>query len=266
MSLRKNLMRIRRGEGVNYPLFLRQLPAELSGRHHQLFRTEKVASNRWRVQCLDESLLASLEARSEVPDNRVAAARQGDSHRTGTDKTFLLVYHDQLTDARPEVVCLSPDETLQEFTAKSQVLVVENEQNFAFPQAMLAFATDCSGRPCDRHNTDVVLGAGNRITSALSVTWLSGYDRVLCAFDYDPGGLRLFSSLARRLGQKAHFVQPVDWGPWESCFVRRPANTERFTGAIDQALELGFTDLAEIFRRTGHFMEQEMLLELPHEQ
>ncbi|TVP53468.1 MAG: hypothetical protein EA349_13655 [Halomonadaceae bacterium] len=269
--MRKNLARIRRGEPVNYPLFLRQLPAAVAGRHTQLFRTEKVASNRWRVQCLDDSLLQRLESQAAVPEDRVAAAHQGDSHRAGTDKTYLLVYHGQLVDARPEVVCQSAQQTLQHFTPKPQVLVVENEQNFASPELMMAFTARCTGQPCDFSNTDVVLGAGNRITGTLSVAWLSGYDRVLCAFDYDLGGLRMFASLARRLGDKARFVQPAEWHEWELSFRQSPGSSKRFVSAIEQAEQLGFNELAGTFRRTGHFMEQEMLLdlatsELPDEQ
>lgn len=266
MSLKANLARIRVGQPLNYRQFLKQLPADLAHRHHQLFTTEKVADNRWLVRCVDEPVLAALEARAATPDTRRRAASQGDSHRARVTSGFLLVMHDQLPDTRPEVVMLNRNQCQQNFTGKSQVLVVENEENFAHRDTMLAFAAQCTGAAVSLANTDLVMGAGNRITSELSVGWLSRYDQVLCGFDYDLGGLRMFSTLRQRLGDNAVFVQPAHWPDWYPQFIKTPATTTRLLKAIELAEHLELTGLAAAFRQTRHFMEQEMILEPHHAQ
>jgi len=107
----------------------------------------------------------------------------------------------------------------------------------------------------------VLLGGGNRVTRGAILDWLQGYEEVFCAFDYDAGGLQMFSTIAASLGDKATFVQPPDWQPWLAWFRKLPDTTERFTRAISLAEGLGFVALAEAFRATSKFMEQEMILD-----
>ncbi|WP_152205905.1 hypothetical protein [Marinobacter changyiensis] len=262
MNLSHYIQRIRQGEPVNYHGFVKHLPAAIRSRHQRLFSTEKVAANRWQVDCLDAGLLDELEAEAAMPQNRTEAALLGDSHRRQTDTSFLLVYHSALADCRPAVVVLTASEQRQDFVAKPNVLLIENEQNFARPEPMLAFAAHCCGTALSLDNTDVVLAGGNRIVRSLNVTWLGQYRRVLCAFDYDLGGLRIYSSLRTRLGDGVLWVQPQRWQSYQGLFRMKPKSTERALQAIELARQLGFVGLAETFRNTGHFMEQEMILEL----
>jgi len=126
---------------------------------------------------------------------------------------------------------------------------------------MLEFASEALGRPLRLMNCDVVLGGGNRVTRGAILDWLTGYEEVFCAFDYDAGGLQMFSTMAAHLGDKATFVQPRDWQPWLARFCKVPDSTERFTRAVSLAEGLGFVALAEAFRSTGKFMEQEIILD-----
>ncbi|MEX0603291.1 MAG: hypothetical protein WD623_04015 [Marinobacter sp.] len=261
MNLSHYIQSIRRGEPINYHGFVRHLPATLRKHHQGLFSTEKVAANRWRVTCLEAGLLDQLEAGSVIPQNRAEATLLGDSHRYQTDTSFVLVYHSALVDCRPAVIVLTEGEQLQDFAAKPNVLLIENEQNFARPEAMLAFASHCFGKVFSLENTDVVLAGGNRIVRSLNVSWLGQYSQVLCAFDYDLGGLRIYSSLRNRLGNGVVLVQPPKWQIHHRLFRMKPKTTERAVQAIELALQLGFEDLAKTFRETGHFMEQEMILE-----
>ena len=261
------LQKIRAGQPINYAAFLKALPADIARRHGQLFQTTRVSPQRWLVTILDEAAFAALEQRAITPTDRVAAASQGDSHRQRNSHSFLLVYRDtshregQQASQRPDVVVLSDHGAEQDFTAKPAVLVIENEENFFHYKTMLAFASDCTGQPLSLANCDVVLGAGARISSTNSLRWLGGYQRVYTAFDYDGGGLRIYASLARTLGQKVHWVQPKDWQPWRAAFRKAPKSTERFTEAVHLAEDLGFGALAAMFSSTGKFMEQEMILD-----
>lgn len=255
------LKKILKGQVINYEAFLKKLPDALRQRHRELFSTEKTGPNRWRVTVLDEAVFETLREQAATPVSRVDAARKGDSHRHGTEVSFLLVYHQALASNRPDSVVITGDSVDIGFRPAPRVLVVENERNFYHYRQMLAFASDCLGQPLELNNCDVVLGGGNRITRASDLNWLNGYHEVLCAFDYDAGGLQMFSSVQSVLGDKACFLQPAEWKPWLGCFRKTPDATERFTKAIMLAEDLGFVSLALAFRATGKFMEQEMILD-----
>lgn len=255
------LEKILKGRAINYEAFLKKLPDALRRRHRELFATEKVGANRWQVTILDEAAFAALQRQAAAPVSRVDAAKKGDSHRHGTEVSFLLVYHHALTGNRPDSVVITGDSVDIGFRPAPRVLVVENERNFYHYRQMLAFAGDCLGQTLDLTNCDVVLGGGNRITRAADLNWLAGYDEVLCAFDYDAGGLQMLASVRSALGDKACYLQPADWQPWLSRFRKTPDTTERFTKAIMLAEDLGFVSLAQAFRATGKFMEQEMILD-----
>jgi hypothetical protein len=259
--LNNYLEKIRRGQPINYEAFLKKLPENVRRRHRDLFATEKVGGNRWLVTVLDYAAFAELLRLAEAPTSRVDAAKKGNSHRHGTEVSFLLVYHQCLSSSRPDVVVVGDGSVDVGFTPARSVLVVENERNFYQYRQMLGFASVAMGAYLDLANCDVVLGGGNRITRGANLAWLQGYEDVFCAFDYDAGGLQMFSTMAAALGQKARFVQPDDWLPWRERFRKIPDSTERFTKAVSLAEKLGFFPLADAFRATGKFMEQEMILD-----
>lgn len=255
------LDKILRGQPINYEAFLKKLPDSFRRRHRELFAAEKVKTNRWFVRILDESAFAELQVVAQTPVSRIDAAKKGDSHRHGTEVSFLLVYHGGLASSRPDVAVIKSDSVDIGFQRAGSVLVIENERNFYQYQQMLKFTREVLGRPLDLADCDVVLGGGNRVTRGAILDWLTGYEEVFCAFDYDAGGLQMFSTIAASLGDKATFVQPPDWQPWQAWFRNLPDTTERFTRAISLAEGLGFVPLAEAFRATGKFMEQEMILD-----
>lgn len=255
------LKKILRGQPINYEAFLKKLPESFRCRHRDIFATEKVQTNRWVVTVLDETGFAELQNRAEAPASRVDAAKKGNSHRHGTDVSFLLAYHLGLVSSRPDIVVIANDSVDVGFHPARSVLVVENECNFYQYRQMLDFASEALGKRLELVECDVVLGGGNRITRAAILDWLKGYEEVFCAFDYDAGGLQMFSTMAASLGDKATFVQPTDWQPWLDRFCKVPDSTERFTKALSLAEALGFVSLAEAFRATGKFMEQEMILD-----
>lgn len=255
------LQKILQGQPINYEAFLKKLPDSFRRRHRELFATEKVQTNRWVVTILDESAFAELQAVVQAPVSRVDAAKKGNSHRHGTELSFLLIYHQGLASSRPDVAVIGAESVDMGFHRARSVLVVENERNFYQYSQMLDFASEALGKQLGLMDCDVVLGGGNRVTRAAVLDWLRGYEDVFCAFDYDAGGLQMFSTIAASLGDKATFVQPRDWQPWLARFCKVPDSTERFTRAVSLAEGLGFVALAEAFRSTGKFMEQEMILD-----
>lgn len=255
------LQKILKGQAINYEAFLKKLPEAFRRRHRDLFSTEKVGANRWRVTVLNTSVFDELQQHVATPVSRIDAARKGNSHGHGTDVSFLLAYHQAILSSRPDTLVITGDGVDIGFRPRSDVLIIENERNFYGYQPMLSFASEAAGVPLTLASCDVVLGGGNRITQAASLNWLAGYQRVFCAFDYDAGGLQMFATIAGRLGARAQFVQPTDWQPWLAQFRMAPKTTERFTKAVALAEDLGFVALAQAFRATSKFMEQEMILD-----
>jgi len=260
-SLNDYLNKILFGKPINYEAFLKKLPDQFRRRHRDMFATEKVQANLWIVTVIDETAFAELQSVAEAPVSRVDAAKKGNSHRHGTEVSFLLVYHQGLATSRPDVAVIGTDAVDIGFPPARSVLVVENERNFYQYSQMLNFASEALGRPLELGSCNVVLGGGNRVTRRAILDWLKGYEEVFCAFDYDAGGLQMFSTMAAHLGDKATFVQPCDWQPWLARFCKVPDSTERFVRAVSLAEGLGFVALAEAFRSTGKFMEQEMILD-----
>ncbi|MEP3590005.1 MAG: hypothetical protein ABJN18_10620, partial [Marinobacter sp.] len=222
------LDKIRKGEPVNYPAFLKKLPEQARRLHRNIFATQKVSANRWLVTVRDDSAFSKLVETAAAPVNRLEAARQGDSHRHVTKVSFVLAYHQRQPGPRPDIVVVVGDDVDVGFSPAADVLVIENEENFYRYLQMLNFSSEALGIPLTLANCDVVLGGGNRITQASSLHWLAGYRKVYCAFDYDMGGLQMFATMARALGEKACFVQPSKWSPWLGRFRMPPKNTERF--------------------------------------
>lgn len=260
-SLKTYLDKILRGEPVNYPAFLKKLPERARRVHRDLFETRKVSVNRWLVTVIDDATFSKLVETAEAPVNRLEAAKQGDSHRHVTAVSFVLAYHQRQPGPRPDTVVVVGGDVDMGFVPATNVLVIENEENFYRYRRMLEFSSEVLGFPLTLANCDVVLGGGNRITQPSSLQWLAGYRKVYCAFDYDMGGLQMFTTMDRVLRDKACFVQPSEWKPWLSRFRMLPKTTERFTKAVSLAEDLGFVGLARAFRSTGKFMEQEMILD-----
>jgi hypothetical protein len=139
------LRKILIGQPINYEAFLKKLPEHFRRRHRDIFATEKVRADRWLVTVLDESAFALLQNETAVPVSRADAARKGNSHRHGTDVSFLLAYHQGLASGRPDVVVIGGDSVDQGFQRAPCVLVVENERNFYCYHQMLV-ACRCSLR------------------------------------------------------------------------------------------------------------------------
>lgn len=261
LALAKYLAAIREGKPINYSAFLKQLPPDLVARHRDCFELDRVSQQRWRVTCRDEAVMTELERLAQAPSSRRDAALQGDSHRRVTATAFVLVYHDALEDPRPDVACLNADASHIGFTPKSTALVIENEDNFAHYPQMLAFAGNCLGETLSLATCDVILGGGHRVLREPVTDWLAGYDRILCAFDYDLGGLKMYQALQVRLGDRVQFLQPPDWTPYRDGFRKTPQTPQRLMDAINRASTLGFAGLASLFSETRKFMEQEIILD-----
>lgn len=259
MTIKYYLDHIKSGKLINFSRFLSLLPLIYSKQKQALFDVQLVSPQKWKVSCSQQTL-DNIERLTIIPKTRIEAAEQGDSHKIKVSSGFLLVYHQALEDSRPDVVYLEQASYLQDFCPKHTLLIVENEENFFLPKLMLKLATTFTGRRFDFTNTDIVLGSGMRATSKLSYNWYRQYNTILCAFDYDTAGLKMYRTLKLHLAEKVQFLQPKDYSHYQACFRMKPKTLRCLQECIQIAEELGFLGLSATVKRERKFMEQEILL------
>lgn len=260
MTIKHYLAYIKSGKAINFSRFISLLPLSYGKQKHTLFDVQLVSPQKWKVSCTQETL-DKLERLTITPKTRIEAAEQGDSHKIKVSSGFLLVYHQVLEDSRPDVVYLEQESYLQGFDPKHTLLIVENEENFFLPNLMLKLASTFTGQQCNLTNTDIVLGSGNRATSELRYNWYRQYKTILCAFDYDTAGLKMYRTLKLNLAEQiVHFLQPTDYSQYEACFRMPPKSHSQLLECIQLAEELGFLELSATVKKERKFMEQEILL------
>lgn len=260
-KLSNYLHKIKSGKTINFPLFVKELPANVRVDKDLLFKARLVKPKHFQVEVLDEQKFAQLLSEVSVDgDDRVSAALVGDSHQVVVSTSYLLVFHQQLVAARPDVVVLTEQGCSQGFESKKTLLVIENQENFFRYQQLLSCLSDFYGQLLDLTQCDIAFGLGLQINKALNISFVEQYDNVLCAFDYDLGALRMVEGLKQRVKGRVELIQPSDFSPWLDCFCRKPNNDGHLLDAIKLAQKLGYIELADVFKSQAKFLEQEVFL------
>ena len=110
-------------------------------------------------------------------------------------------------------------------------------------------------------NTDLVFGAGNQISNKHNYVFINQYDSILCFFDYDFGGLKIYKAMQNMIGSKAKFLEPSS-DNLNEFFIKKPKTQEQYKKALETANNLGLKKLHSLFESKKSFMEQEALLAL----
>lgn len=265
MTLQDYLLKIKNGQPVNYPQFKKKLPNNELHDHELIFKAHKLAkSKNYKVEVIDNERFEQLLANAlPKPLTRTQAAQSGDSHQVATSTGFLLIYHELIRHDRPEVIVINKDQLLLPHTPKSNLLIIENQENFFAFNLLLDLLSSFAGQGLDLSNTDIVYGAGNQINKGLNFCLFEQYHSVFCAFDWDLGGLRMYKTLKSKLPEhKVHYLLPKDLTPWLGLFKLPVQCDERLIEAASLADSLGFEALARAFMTTKHFLEQEAWLGL----
>lgn len=264
MSVFSYLTKINEGKPINMEAFRKALPDDVRENLYAYFYVEPYSAKLSRVQFMSTGMAEKLMNRFSPSSSRIDAAMKGDSHRHGVEACYLLMYQESgngYAPYAPEVVVMAENRVyFNGHPFKSQALIVENEENFFHYRKMLEYASMCQEREISLNNTDVILAGGNRVTKAVTANWIgSTYSRVICALDYDPGGLLIYKSLLKAIPH-AEFAQPSDWRAFEGFFRSSPVSSPVLCNAEQDARTLGFVGLADAFHNTRHFMEQETIL------
>lgn len=133
--------------------------------------------------------------------DRTSASIHGDSHLISVSYAFLLVKESINATIKTiffEHNCISQTES---FTLKKKVIIIENLENFG---NILANFRKIN---IDVNEYSFIFGSGNTITNIKFREFLQTFDEVLCLFDIDEGGFRMFSTLEKH-HKNCQFIYP----------------------------------------------------------
>ncbi len=225
------------------------------------FAAELVKPQKYRVQILDKACFSDLCERfaGRSADSRVAAALNGDSHRTRVSGSYLLLRNKK--HPQPVVVWFEGGKFVCPIPQSRTAILIENLENYIVFDQLSVFLNLC-GVTVDITNVDVIYASGNQVTNKLHQPFLEEYEQLLCLFDIDLGALKMYQSLCQLLPEvDLIFVYPKD-------IVERLRASDRRMDASERADLLNYRDitpeldlLIQLMRDNGTKLEQETYLD-----
>lgn len=257
----KYLHSIEQSKAINYSKFLALLPEQLREEVKEKTTIDFLSKSAVIVDISCEQLLEKLRSLAIEPSSRIDATLLGDSHKVNTSTSYLLAYHQSSVDVHPDTIISSNDETHLKFQPQKRLVIVENAELFFARETLFAQMNKAFSLSLSFDNTDLVFGAGNQISNKHNYTFINQYESILCFFDYDLGGLKIYKAMRNMVGSKAKFLEPSSDNLTE-FFIKKPKTQEQYTKALETANSLGLSKLHSLFESKKSFMEQEALLAL----
>jgi hypothetical protein len=285
VSLYQLLDAIRQGKPINSGSLYKALPdhintKEIFGEH------EMVAKNKYIVEIVDQQRFEALLAQSRAPTTRAEAASHTlqSSHYVACDSSYMLCFPvnsyvsslDNLfkqkkltnTDApEPKFENIQRRNLLTVATIRRQILpmlfkpakhaiLIENQDCFFDWETLIQhFVSTLNESECD-----IYFAGGKRVLNTAFAPFLSKYDTLYCAFDYDLDGLKMARSLIRMNYADTRVLLPDNLVGLHSLFTFKPTSTKRFLESLEVCEDMNLLKLHEVISETQHFMEQEALL------
>jgi len=281
MNLHQYLLTIKSNKAINLRRFISLLPEQYQlERWRKIFTSVKTtAKDKYQLQVIDGTIFEQLIEASKSCDSREGAAEQGDSHKVNTSISYLLIFDNVSCEyinhsasntnfeKLPQVVVCHSTGITMDFKPQKTLVIIENQENFfRYQEFAPQFITMHPGLTQGvLSKVDIAFGQGNNATNKLNAEFYTQYQQVLCCFDYDLGGLTMYSSLIKLTKAQVHFIQPSKqqltcYNFIKKHFKKSPEKAEHWRKAIKLAEQLGFSDLAQAFSLSRKFMEQEVLL------
>ncbi len=273
MNLHQYLNAIKDKKPINLTRFLSLLPAQHQNNWRSIFGHERISANKYLLTVIDDAIFQQQLALTKPIDTKAAASKQGDSHRKKCSVSYLLVYpsvnvdtHDNKIDkykGRPQLVLCDDSSLSINFQCQRTLVIIENQENFFRYQEFLPHLLSMTTK--SETCFDVAFGQGNNVTNSLNKKFFDQYQQILCCFDYDLGGLTMYSSLTTLTNTQVSFIQPTKEQLTGDDFLKQhfrkaPDKAETWRKAITLAEQLNFPDLAQAFSTSKKFMEQEVYL------
>lgn len=257
----KYFQNIEQSKAIDYSKFLALLPEQLREEVKEKATINFLSKGSVIVEISCEQLLEKLRSLTIEPSTRIDATLLGDSHKVNTSTSYLLAYHQSSLSIHPDTIISSKDETHLRFQPKKRLVIIENAELFFARETLFSQMNKAFSLSLSFENADLVFGAGNQISNKHNYKFINQYDSILCFFDYDFGGLKIYKAMQNMVGSKAKFLEPSS-DSLNEFFIKKPKTQEQYTKALEAANHLGLSKLYSLFKSKKSFMEQEALLAL----
>lgn len=176
------------------------------------FEVTRYSDNIYGVEVVDNSALDDILKliNQRQPENRSQASRLGNTHSKAVDGALLVVRtcdtpcpHNHLFGTGNNIP--TPH--------KKHALLIENLECFLEYESVYKFITDNCGVTINSDDIEFIWAAGNSISNRLIIPYLDKFNgKVMCLFDVDLGGLKIYSNLLRAglLPEHTPFLIPRD--------------------------------------------------------
>jgi len=261
MDITQYKQKIDAGKPINFQRFLELLAPSPANDWHRYYTAKKISANQYQVTVLDHSFHQALE--KPKPKDRIEATKQGDSHASNLSVAHILVWTNTKQSTPEVVVVFEKGAQHLSFRVKKKLLLIENQECFFRLEEMLNGLNHFVENQINIGDYDVALGNGDAVTNQLLQPYLKQYKTIDCAFDFDLAGLQMYRSLKRSENLNSttvNWLAPSELAPYYKDFLLKAKTSKRLLSAIELAYELNLPHVAEAFRTTQQFMEQEMLL------
>lgn len=220
--MKKYLEKILNQEPISYSSFLKQ--CEKNNISDQKNRTIfSISSNGKKNQYLltiknkqlFEDTFSNFLIKHE--DKKVEAALRGNSKKAKSSRS-LMIWKENSNGVNSIAIEFNNQDYVLNIDKKKKLIIIENLNNFLniksnFPEL-------------DLKEYNFVWGNGNNITDKNFISFLNEYEEVICFFDIDLGGFKMFKSLYNQLNTKIEF--------YFNDFMKEKIITHGKTITIDQ--------------------------------
>lgn len=219
----------------------------------KIFNKKALGKKRYRVSIKPQSFpeyqrIKSMAIPNTAPSPRVLAAALGKSHSKSTSGTFCLI-HTEDHPSNPFTIMIDNGVPRVVPPLKKQLLLIENFELFLCYERILKFLKESCGESVSLKQWDVVFSQGSGILNKQFLPLLMNYERVLCLFDLDFGGLITFTTLKERLSTNISFAYPNEVESWVERFGFEMPQTEH-------------KQLKTLFNKSNHQKDAKKVMEL----
>lgn len=143
--MQKNLLKIKNKKPLNHRTFLRKFNKIFPDKvFSNIFDVKELSSKEALIYIKDEQAFEEIVRRVEEADNtegtkRLKATIKGDSHKEAVSTYYILVFHENTGFMKPDVVVVNEEQVFHDFQTKKNLLVIENQENFAHLKEHLVF-------------------------------------------------------------------------------------------------------------------------------
>lgn len=194
-----------------------------------IFEKKFIGKKRYRVSVRPEAFLKYQQikvfAQPKTTSERVQAAAKGKSHSKSTSGAFCLI-HTEEYPSTPFTILIDNGVPRLLPKLKKNLLLIENFELFLSLESTLEFLNGKCRESVDLTEWDIIYSQGSGILNKQFIPLLMNYEKVLCLFDLDFGGLITFTTLRERLNSNIKFIYPTDYEYWIDNYGFEMPNAE----------------------------------------